>query len=197
MAAQTRRSIRSVMQRSHGRGTTCSAPDMRFERGRHVFNPRLTAIAVAIAAAACQEPVTGPTPSPVAVGAAEGAAVIEFVRATPEPGSTLINCGADLRGCLGQVTITVRLLSRVDGRVSMVTGTLHGDSKVACLSATSPPAVLRANSYSEVQFRFTAVDAIPPCAAPWNASNLAVLSYGTSVLTTGRQEFGIHYRFER
>jgi len=171
------------------------------ERNAHCFITHLMTYAsgigpilAALLTAGCHDSI--PTTPDVIPGAAQGPAKIEFIRASPQPGAIVTGCGDTVRGCAGELTIWVRLLSRAGGPVSSVTASLHGQSKIACLAATAPPVTLRGNSYTEVQLRFTASDSNLLCATPWNAVNLAVVSNGT-IDTAGRQEFGIRYRFEQ
>jgi hypothetical protein len=151
-------------------------------------------ILATLCAVACHDSI--PTTPDVSAGAAQGPTTIEFVRASPEPGSTVTGCGSSVRGCAGQLTVWVRMLNQVGGSVDSITASLHGQSKIACLLATAPPVTLRVNSYSEVLLRFTVADSNQLCATPWNAVNLAVVSNGT-ISTLGRREFAVRYRFEQ
>ena len=154
----------------------------------------LAIIVMAVLAASCSKAT--PTTPDVPPGPNEGPTTVEFVRASPSPGSILTGCGTSVAGCVGQVTVFVRLLNHVGGHINLVTASLHGESKIACLTATAPPVDVRPDSYSDVQLRFTTSDSNALCATPWNVVTMAVVVNG-SVETLGRQEFGIRYRFER
>jgi hypothetical protein len=155
-----------------------------------------------VAAAACtlscgQPTAPAPAPAPVdpsapTVGAHTGAVAIEYVGATIAPGSTIAGCGPTIGGCTGRLRLSFRLRPVNSGTVLFTAATLHGVTKVACLSASGAGFSLAANTTPIVDLVFDQFD--PRCPLPFDSTDLAVTIEGTTEVAS-RQEFGIRYRF--
>jgi hypothetical protein len=157
---------------------------------------RRSVVAAAACALACGQP-TAPAPVPVdpnlpTVGARNGSVAIEYVGANVAPGSTIAGCGPAIAGCAGHLRLSFRLRPVNTGTVLFTAATLHGVTKVACLSAAGAGFPLAANSSPVIDLVFDRSDA--RCALPFDSLDLAVTVEGPTEVES-RQEFGIRYRF--
>lgn len=161
----------------------------------------LCAVPLAVACAlsfSCSQPASpSPTPEPFdpnapRVGAHTGSVAIEYLGTNIAPGLTITGCGPTLAGCAGRLRLTFRLRSSGAGSVLRTAGSLHGANKVPCLSAVGGAFSLAANTTLLLDLVFDDVN--PACALPFESTDLGINVEG-SADASGRQEFGIRYRF--
>jgi hypothetical protein len=153
------------------------------------------AIVVACAVSCDRPAATAPTPidpnAPVA-GAHTGQVAIEYVAGTASPGSTIAGCGATIAGCAGRLRLSFRLRATAAGTVLFTSATLHGENRIACLSASGDGFALAAGAVATIDVVFDQANGV--CPLPFDATNMAVNLEGT-VEVASRQEYAIRYRF--
>lgn len=162
-----------------------------------VDNRRRSGLALVCTALLCacdsRAPVA-PTPPPAAVTptAHTGPVVIEWLSATPPPGTTITGCGADLSGCAGPVRMQFRLRAPTTGPALYIRGSLHATNLLACLSAdTGPLQLVRGDQQVVMVF-----DRTGTCTAPLTLAHLAVVVEGPAEVAS-RQEWSLVYTFVR
>ena len=157
-------------------------------------------VLTALLGGACGSGHTGPTPVPsptttpdttlVRPTSSSGPTRIEFVSSHSPPGSTTIGCGPDVAGCLGRLSITLRLRSAVGGEVLRLSVFLHSSRLIACLYTITGPFDLQPGQPREVEVVFDRADA---CSTPVDLVTMDAAAEGTSAIAS-RQEWSLLYR---
>lgn len=118
---------------------------------------------------------------------------IEYVSATPEPGSTLAGCGPQIAGCSGRIRIRFRLIPALDGPALFTRAWLFSSDRRACLTADGERMALKGGVAADVDMTFDRAD---DCGVPLDVSHLKFVIEGPVPVSSSR-EWGIRYAFAR
>lgn len=172
--------------------------------GRHTVVAQLPITALLLAALACggegpvvPGPLPGPSPSPsslpgVTLGRSAGPTAIALTLADPPPGGTIQGCSSHAGDCVGRLRMTFRLVPSSSGEVLHCVGSLHAESKAACLQGRLDGFTLRAGEPQDVEVIFDVADRPDRCRTPLDLTDLAFVVEGP-VEVAARQEWGLHY----
>jgi hypothetical protein len=129
------------------------------------------------------------SPSAIVPGAHSGPTAIDFVEATPPPGS-VVACNATVAACAGRIRVRLRLSPQLTGPSLWIEVTMHATNQIACFRGRLPGPMLEAGNPEIVDVVLDQVD--PACGLPLSITHMAAVVEGV-VEVASRQEWSIAY----
>jgi hypothetical protein len=162
----------------------------RHPQGADVLVVALLALSCGRSPASVPVPVPSASPSAAIVaGVHSGPTAIDFVEATPPPGS-VVACDATVAACAGRIRVRLRLSPQFAGPSLWTEVTMHATNQIACFRGRVPGLRLEAGRPEIVDVVLDQVD--PACGLPLTIAHMAAVVEGV-VDVASRQEWSIAY----
>jgi hypothetical protein len=152
----------------------------------------LALVAIGCGRSPASPPLPSPSPSsPLAIvaGAHSGPTAIDFVEATPPPGS-VVACNATAAACASRIRVRLRLRPQFAGPSLWTEVTMHATNQIACFRGRVPGLMLEVGRPEIVDVVLDQID--PACGLPLTITHMAAVVEGV-VEVASRQEWSIAY----